>query len=164
MTKTDDLVLESRRTFAAYLDSFFSFDWENETYRLVNSYVALPWRRCDVCGNYPIKYVSVIRSSNGRELHVGKNCIDRLTNRKTSGWFIKFWIKLDNLARNRKYIDNLDSLLTDFRTRKLEFQITREDAEKLQKMLARMSRGINPMRKQQQLADLYIKKFLKQKN
>jgi hypothetical protein len=162
LTKTDDLQLEFRRTFASYLDGFFPFEYEDKTYRLVNSYIASPWRRCDVCGNSPIKYVSVIRGSDGRELHVGKICIDSLTNRKASDWFRSFWMKLDNVIRNRKYIDGLDSLLTAFRNRELEFQITREDAQKLQKTLARMSRGINPTRKQQQLADLYIKKLLKQ--
>jgi len=161
LTKTDDLQLEFRRTFASYLEGFLPFEYENKTYRLINSYIASPWRRCDVCGNYPIKYVSVIRSSDGRELHVGNKCLDQMTNREASKWLRRFWTKLDNVTRNRKYIDGLNSLLTAFRNREFEFQITREDAEKLQKTLARMSRGLNPTRKQQQLADLYMKKMLK---
>jgi hypothetical protein len=81
LAKTDDVLLELRRAFAAYLKSFFPFQYENKTYRLVNIFVASPWMSCDVCGNHPIIEVSVIRSSDGQNLHVGNDCIDRITNR-----------------------------------------------------------------------------------
>jgi hypothetical protein len=158
LTKTDDLQLEFRRTFASYLASFLPFEYENKTYRLINSYIALPWRRCDVCGNYPIKYVSVIRSSDGRELHVGRNCIDSLTSRKASDWFKKFWIKLDNLARNRKYIDGLDSILTAYRNSELPFEILEKDLAQLQTTFRRICNGLNPNRNQEKLAERYIRK------
>ena len=126
MTKTDDISIEFSRTFAANLKSFFPFEYENKTYRLVNNYVASPWTRCDVCGNHPIKNVSVIRSNDGRELRVGNRCIDRLTNRKASEWFRKFRTKRENVIRNRKYIDGLDSILTAYRNGEFSIPNTRE--------------------------------------
>jgi hypothetical protein len=156
LTKTDDLLLELRRAFAAYLKSFFPFEYENKTYRLVNNYVASPWTRCDICGNHPIKNVSVIRSSDGQKLRVGNNCIDRLTSRKVSEWFKKLGAKRENVSRNRKYIDALDSILTACSKSELAFQIPENDIERLQKAFRRMCNGLNPTRKQEQLAKCYI--------
>ena len=125
MTKTDDVSIELSRTFAANLKSFFPFEFENKTYRLVNNYVASPWTRCDACGNHPIKNISVIRNNDGRELRVGNRCIDRLTNRKASEWFRKFRTKHENVIRNRKYIDALDSILTTYRSSELPLKYPR---------------------------------------
>jgi len=161
LTKTDDLLLELRRAFAAYLKSFFPFEYENKTYRLVNNYVAAPWTRCDVCGNHPIKNVSVIRSSDGQKLRVGNKCIDRLTNRKVSGWFRKFRTKRENVIRHRRYIDGLASILTAHRNRKLPFQISENDIDRLQKAFRRMCNGFNPTRKQKQIAECYISRKAK---
>jgi len=159
MTRADALLLESRRTFASYIDGFFPFEWEKKTYRLVNNYVASPWTKCDVCGTSPIKYVSVIRSEDGRRLLVGQQCIDRLTNRQASAWFKKFWMKLGNFTRNRKYIDALDSILAAHSKGELEFQIAEREIGKLQRALERMSRGLNPTREQEQLAKRYAERI-----
>jgi len=161
LTKTDDLLLELRRAFAAYLKSFFPFEYENKTYRLVNNYVAAPWTRCDVCGNHPIKNVSVIRSSDGQKLRVGNKCIDRLTNRKVSGWFRKFRTKRENVIGNRRYIDGLASILTAYRKSELLFQIPENDIARLQKAFRRMCNGFNPTRKQKQLTECYISRKAK---
>ena len=158
MTKTDDISIELSQTFAANLESFFPFEYENKTYRIVNNYVASPWTRCDVCGNHPIKNVSVIRSSDGRELHVGNKCIDRLTNRKASEWFRKFRTKRENVIRNRRYIDGLDSILTAYRNSELPFQIPEQDLSRLQITFRRICNGLNPTRNQEQLAERYIRK------
>jgi protein-arginine kinase activator protein McsA len=40
--------------------------------------------KCDVCGNYPIFNVSVIRSEKGDRLNVCNDCIDQITNRTVS--------------------------------------------------------------------------------
>jgi hypothetical protein len=156
LTKTDDVLLELRRASAAYLKSFFPFEYENKTYRLVNNYVASPWTRCDVCGNHPIKNVLVIRSNDGQKLRVGNNCIDRLTNRKVSEWFRKFRTKRENVIRNRRYIDGLSSILTAYRNSELPFQIPENDIARLQKAFRRMRNGFNPTRKQEKLAECYI--------
>jgi hypothetical protein len=116
----------------------------------------LPWRRCDVCGNYPIKYVSVIRSSDGQELHMGNKCIDQITNPKASEWFKKYRTKRENVTRNRKHIDGLDSILTAYRNSELSFQIPKNDVEKLRKALERMCNGVSLTRRQEQLAECYI--------
>ena len=156
MTKTDDISIELSRTFAANLKSFFPFEYENKTYRLVNNYVASPWTRCDVCMNYPIKEVSVIRSNDGQRLRVGNECIDRLTNRKVSEWFRKFRTKRQNVIRNRRYIDGLDSILSAHKSSELQVQVSENDIERLQKAFRRMCNGFNPTRKQEQLAECYI--------
>jgi hypothetical protein len=156
LTKTDDGLLELNRAFDAYVNGFFSFEYDNKTYRLVNSYVASPWARCDVCGNHPIKEVSVLKSSDGEELRVGNGCIDRLTNRKVSEWFRKFRTKRENLIRNRKYIDGLASILTAYTNSELAFRITENDMERLRKAFERMRHGFNPTRKQEHLAECYV--------
>ena len=110
-----------------------------------------------MCENHPIKYVSVIRSRDGPRLRVGNVCIDRLTNRKVSEWFRKFRTKRENVTRNRRYIDGLASILTAYRNSELAFQIPEKDLAKLQGAFRRMRNGLNPTRKQEQLAQNYIK-------
>jgi hypothetical protein len=156
LTKADDVLLELRRAFDAYFKSFFPFEYENKTYRLVNSYVASPWTRCDICGNHPIKYVSVIRSRDGRDLRVGNKCIDCLTKRQVSGWFRKFRAKRENVMSNRRYIDGIASILTAYRNSELAFQIPESDMVKLQNAFRRMRSGFNLTGKQKQLAECYI--------
>jgi hypothetical protein len=157
LTKTDDLLLGLNRVFDAYVASFFPFEYENKTYRLVKSYVASPWTRCDVCRNYPIKNVAIIRNSDGQELHVGDNCIDRLTNRKTSKWVKKFRTKRKNIMRNRKYINGLASLLIAYKKSELSVQISEKEIERLQKALERVCNGFNLTRKQLQLVECYLR-------
>jgi hypothetical protein len=158
LTETDDVSNELSRTFGAYLKSFFPFEYENKTYCLVDIYVASPLTRCDVCGNSPIKYVSIIRLSDGPRLRVGNECIDRLTNRKVSEWFRNFITKRENVIRNRKYIDCLASILTAYRSSELVFQMPENDVEKLQEAFNGMCNGVNPTREQEQLAEHYISK------
>jgi hypothetical protein len=135
VTKTDDILLELTKAFVAFLKSFFPFGYEGKTYRLENNYVASPWRRCDVCRNYPIKYVSVHRSNDGKELHVGNKCLDQITNRKASEWFKKYRTKRENVTRNRKYIDGLDSILTAHNNGELSLQTPENDVKRLRKAL-----------------------------
>ena len=156
MTKTDDVLFELKMAFVAFLNSFFPFEYENKTYRLVNNYVASPWIRCDVCRNYPTKDVSVIRGCNGQELHVGNKCIDQITNRRVSEWFKKFKTKRDNVTKNRKFIDGVTSILTANKNNELPVEIPENDVEKLQKALDRMCNGFNLTRKQEGLAECYI--------
>ena len=157
MTKTDDVLLELKMAFVAFLNSFFPFEYENKTYRLVNNYVASPWIRCDICRNYPIQDVSVIRSNDGQEMRLGNKCIDLITNRNVSEWFREFKIKRDNVTLNRRYIDGLASILAAYGRSERAFQIPENDIEKLQKALELMCNGFNPTREQEQLAECYIK-------
>jgi len=102
LTKTDDILLELNRTFDAYLESIFPLQYENRTYRLVNNFVAAHYMRCDVCGNHPRVEVSMIRSNDGRQLRVGNDCIDRITNRRVSKWVNDYRRKRQNIINNRE--------------------------------------------------------------
>ena len=145
MAKTDDVLLELGMAFDAYLKSFSPFEYENKTYSVVNYYVASPWTRCDVYENHPIKYVSVIRSRDGPRLRVGNVCIDRLTNQKVSEWFRKFRTKRENVTRNRRYIDSLDSILTAYRNSELEFQIPEKDLASCKEHSGEFATGSTPL-------------------
>ena len=158
LTKTDDVLLALSRTFAAYLQSVFPFQYENKVYRLINNYVALPYSRCDVCGNHPIIEVSVIRSEDGQQLRVGNYCIDRITNRRVSRWFKNYRRKRENVIRNRKYIDGLSLILDAYRRNELAFQITDCDVEKLSIVLEKMVNGLNPNRREEQIAECHIRR------
>jgi len=126
MRKTDDLLIELNRAFDSYVKSFFPFEYQNKTYRLVDIYVASPWARCDVCGNHPIKEVSVIGSSDGRQLRVGNDCIDRITNRRLSEWFNDYRRNLQNIINNRKYIDGLSSIIEAYERMNFHFKCQME--------------------------------------
>jgi hypothetical protein len=156
LTKTDEVLVELTMAFVAFLKSFFPFEYDNKTYRLVNNYVASPWIRCDVCGNYPIQDVSVIRSSDGKELRIGNKCIDQITGRGVSEWFKQFKTNRENVMANRKYIDQLSLILDAHDRNRLSFQITDGDVETLRAMLDQMCNGLNLTTGQEQIAECYI--------
>lgn len=105
MTQTDDILLELNREVAKYVKGVHPFNYQNKTYHLIDNYVAMPYMRCDVCGDYPIYEVSVIESEDGKTHRVGNDCIDRLTGQKVSEWFKNFRRKRENAMANRKAID-----------------------------------------------------------
>jgi hypothetical protein len=102
--------------------------------------------------------VSVIRSEDGHRLRVGNDCIDSITNRRVSRWFKNCRRKRVNVIRNRKYIDELSLILKAYRRSELAFQITDCDVEKLSMVLERMINGLNPDRREEQMAECYIRK------
>jgi hypothetical protein len=158
LTKTDDVLLELNKKFAAYIKSIFPFQYKGKVYQLINNYVASPYMRCQICGNYPIIEVSVIESEGYRQLHVGNDCIDHLTNREVSRWFKNYRKKRANVIRNRKYIDELSLILTASQRNELAFQIRASDFETLRLMLEKMVNGFNPGRIEEQIAECYIRK------
>lgn len=105
MTKTDDILLELNRTVAMYIMGVRPFQYKKKTYRLIDNYVAVPYMKCDVCGNYPTYEVSVIESEDGKTLRVGNDCIDRLTGQSVSEWFRSFRRKRESAMANRQNID-----------------------------------------------------------
>jgi hypothetical protein len=157
LTKADDVLQELNRRFAAYIKSIFPFQYEGKVYQLINNYVASPQMKCQVCGNYPIIEVSVIESEDYRQLRVGNDCIDRLTNRKISRWFKNYRRKRENVMRNRKYIDKLSLVLTASQRNELAVQIRDCDFEILRLMFEKMVNGLNPNRKEEQIAECYIR-------
>ncbi|MBN1244999.1 hypothetical protein JXA31_05350 [Candidatus Bathyarchaeota archaeon] len=159
MTKADDVLLELNRKFAAYMKSVFPFQYEGKVYQLINNYVASPHMRCDVCGNYPLIEVSIIRSEDCQQLHVGNNCIDRLTNRQVSRWFKNYRKKRENVIRNRKYIDGLSLILNASRRNEPAFQINDSDIKKLSLVLEKMVNGLNPDRREEQIAECYMRRI-----
>ena len=156
MTKADDVLQDLNRRFAAYIKSIFPFQYEGKVYQLINNYVASPQMKCQVCGNYPISEVSVIESEDYRQLRVGNDCIDHLTNRKVSRWFKNYRKKRENVMRNRKYIDEV-SLLTASQKDELALQIRECDFEILRLMFEKMVNGVNPNIKEEQIAECYIR-------
>jgi hypothetical protein len=89
---------------------------------------------------------------------VGNDCIDRLTNRKVSRWFKNYRKKRENVIRNRKYIDGLSLILNAFRRNEPAFQITDSDIKKLSLVLEKMVNGLNPDRREEQIAECYIRR------
>ena len=158
MTKADDVLLQLSRTFDAYMTSIFPFQYEGQVYRLIDNYVASPQRRCQVCGIFPIIEVSVIRTESGQQLRVGNNCIDRLTNRQVSRWFRNYRKKRENVIKNRKYIDDLSLILTTSQRNDPASQIRDCDFETLRSMLEKMVNGFIPSRREEQIAECYIRR------
>ena len=112
MTKTDDILLTLNRTVAMYIIGVRPFQYKRKRYCLIDNYVAVPYRKCDVCGNYPIYEVSVIESEDGHTLHLGNDCIDRLTGKSVSEWFRSFRRKRESAMANRENIDQQSLILS----------------------------------------------------
>jgi hypothetical protein len=157
LAKTDDVLLALSRTIPEFIRSVGFFQYEGKTYRLVDNFASVQHMKCSVCGNCPIFDVSVIRSENGDRLNVCNNCIDRITDQNVSIWFKSYRKKRENIIENRKYIDELLSILTAYERDELSFRISIEDVEKLRKTFVQMCNGLNPRTEQKQLAECYIR-------
>ena len=144
------------RTIPEYVRGVGSFQYKGKTYLLVNNFVSSLYMKCDVCGNYPIIDVSVIRNEEGGRLNACYNCIDRITNQNVSIWFKTFRKKRKNIMENREYIDGLSLILAAYERSELSFKIPSEDVEKLRKMYAQMCNFLNSGTKQKQLADVML--------
>jgi hypothetical protein len=149
-------LLALSRTIPEYVRGVGSFQYKGKTYLLDNNFVSSHYMKCDVCGNYPIIDVSVIRNEDGGRLNACYNCIDRITNQNVSIWFKNYRKKRENIMENRKYIDGLSSILAAYERNGLSFKISSEDVEKLRKMYVQMCNCLNPRTKQKQLAECYI--------
>lgn len=156
MTKTDDILLELSRAFNVYVESVPPFELKNETFRLVGHYVASPWIRCDLCGNYPVMKVSVVRGSDGHELRVDNECIEPVTARKVSEWFEEYRAKRKAIIGNRRYIDCLASLLPSYDSGELSFPVSETDLAGLRDAFKVMSLGFSLTGKQEQLVERYV--------
>ena len=156
MTKTDDVLLALSRTIPEYIRGVGFFQYKGKKYLLDNNFVSSHYMKCDVCCNYPIIDVSVIRNENGGKLNVCDGCIDRITNQNVSRWFKTFRKKRENIMENREYIDGLSLILAAYERKELPFKISSEDFEKLRKTHVQMCNGSNPRTKQKQLAECYI--------
>jgi hypothetical protein len=144
------------RTISEYISGVGSFQYEGKTYRLDDNFVPSHSMKCNVCGNYQISDVSVIRNEDDGRLNVCYSCIDRITNQNVSRWFKTYRKKRENIMENRKHIDGLSSILTAYEHKELPFQISSEDVKKLHKTYVQMCNGLNSTTKQKQLAEHYI--------
>jgi hypothetical protein len=154
MSKTDDVLLELNREVAVYLSCIPPFRYENKVYRLIDNYVAVPHMRCAVCGEFPLFEVSVVESDDGgTRLHLGDSCIDSLTGRSVSDWFMSFRRKRDCVLANRKYVDLLSQLLDDNDKKELPYELTKEDTRKIGNILEQIYSGQNPSSSQMDVAD-----------
>ena len=107
LTKTDDILLVLNRTVAKYIMEVSPFQYLNKTCRLIDNYVAVPYMKCDVCGNYLTYEVSVIESENGKTLRLGNDCIDRLTGQSVSERFRSFRRECESAMANRENVDQI---------------------------------------------------------
>lgn len=155
MTKTDDVLQELCKTFDAYIRGVFAFKYNNKFYRLIDNYIAQPYMRCDVCGNYPLFEVSIIESDGGKRLCLGSNCIDYMTGRPVSEWFKSYRKKRASVIENRKYIDQLTLMLETHYKNELSFQIADGDVEKISVILVQMCNGLALTTKEEQILECY---------
>jgi len=153
---TDDVLLDLNRAAADYLRHIHPFKYANKMYRLVDNYVATPFMKCDICGNYPELEISIIESNGDRTLHVGNSCIDNLTGQNFSERMKNFRKKRENIMSNRKRIEQLTSILAAHDKRDSSVKITDDDAKKIRTILKQLVTAENLTVQQQQTADTYL--------
>jgi hypothetical protein len=98
----------------------------------------------------------VIRSDDGEEMHVCKECIDLITNRKVSEWFEEYETKRDNVTSNRRYINGIASILAAHDRNHLVSNMSENDVNRLKNTLEHMCNGFNATGPQEQLSECYI--------
>jgi hypothetical protein len=156
LTKIDDVLLELSRTVAAHYKHVPSFQYNKETYHLIDNYTEVPYTNCAVCGEYPIFEVSVISSDHGKTIRIDNKCIDRLTGQNLSEWSRNNRQKRQNIIANRKYINKFSSIIESQNSSNPSLQLPKEDVEKLKVILEQLYKGLNLTTTQQQIADFYI--------
>jgi hypothetical protein len=148
------------RTIPKCIKSVGSFQYNGKTYCLIDNFASAQHMKCDVCGNYPIFDVSVIRSEKGDGLNVCNDCIDQITSRTVSSWFKAYRKKRENILEDRMYIDGVSSILAAYERNELPFQISSEGVMILRETFVQMCNGLDPRTKDKQLAKYYINYIL----
>ena len=156
LTKTDDVLLTLSRTIPKCIEGIGSFQYKSKKYHFNDNFASAQHMKCDVCGNYPIIDVSVIRNEKGDGLNLCNDCIDQITSKTVSSWFKEYRRNRQNILDNRKYIDGLSLILAAYERDKLPFKISREEVKLLRNMFVQMSSGLDLRTKDKQLAEFYI--------
>jgi len=160
LTKTDDVLLALSRTIPKCIERVGSFQYKGKTYRFNDNFASAQHMKCDVCGNYPIIDVSVIRNEKGDGLNLCNDCIDQITSKTVSSWFKEYRKNRQNILDNRKYIDGLSLILDAYERDKLPFNIPSEEVKLLRNMFVQMSNGLDLRTRDKQLAEFYINQNL----
>jgi hypothetical protein len=160
LTKTDDVLLTLSRTIPKCIERVGSFQYKGKTYHFNDNFASAQHMKCDVCGNYPLIDVSVIRNEKGDGLNLCNDCIDQITSKTVSSWFKEYRKNRQNILDNRKYIDGLSSILAAYERDKLPFKIQSEEVKLLRNMFVQMSSGLDLRTKDTQLAEFYINQNL----
>lgn len=163
LTKTDDVLLTLSRTIPKCIEGVGSFQYKSKTYRFIDNFASAQHMKCDVCGNYPIVDVSVIRNEKSEGLNLCNDCIDQITSKTVSSWFKENRKSRQNILENRIYIDGVSSILAAYDRDKLQFEISSEGVMMLQKMFIQMCNGSDLRTKDKQLAEFYINQNLESK-
>ena len=154
---------ELENSIPEYIKSVGAFQWENETFELVGHYLSPIYEKCQVCGHYPIREVFLIQNTKTKEkFKVGNRCIDKITNRKISKWFRDYYKRQKTIIKNKKWINAVSGILQGYERDELPISISEKGIERLQKMLARMCRGLNPTESQKRLVAYYVNKILEE--
>jgi len=156
LTKIDDVLLELNRSVTTYMKNIPIFQYNNESYRLIDNYFASPYVRCDVCGCYPVTEVSVLEGSDGRKLRLCNQCIDILAGQRISESFNVFRAKRQNILFNRKLIDQLSLMLDNNINADTKLQLKKSEFKELQKILKHLCDGQDLNSSQMQLLDNYL--------
>ena len=156
MTKIDDVLLELNRSVTTYMKSIPIFQYNNDSYRLIDNYSASPYVRCDVCGCYPVTEVSVLEGSDSRKLRLCNQCMDILAGQSISECFNVFRAKRQNILFNRKLIDRLSLLIDNNIHADTKSQLKKSEFKELQKILKYLCDGQSLNSSQIQLLDNYL--------
>jgi hypothetical protein len=159
VTKSDDLLSELEDSMSDYIKSVGAFQFENAEYTLVGHYRADDYLTCEICGHERIVDIYMIKDSAGKNWNVGNVCIDKLTNQNIKDWFANWKRKKDGIEKNRYWIDKVSAILELYKDEELPFYISKMGVDRLEKMLARMSNGLDPLEATGKLANYYIRKL-----
>jgi hypothetical protein len=164
LARIDDVLLELNKTVAVYTRNVAPIQYNNETYRLIDNYIEVPYTECSVCGDYPIFEVSVFESDKGKTLRIDNKCTDSMTGQNVSQWFRDFRKKRQNIIANRKYIEQLSLMLEAHNRSSSALQITDSDVKQLSIILEQLYEGLNLTTAQQQIADRYVQSKVQLEN
>ncbi len=159
ISKTDEVLSELDASIPEYIKAVGEFQYEGESYRLVDHYRSEVFLNCQVCGHERIKDIYVVADSSGKTSKVGNVCIDKISNQKIHEWFTSYKQKRDNIEKNRELIDSVDGIIVKYDYHCLPIKISKMGISRLRKMLDRMCHGIEPLEKTTDLARYYIRKM-----
>ena len=155
-SETDVRLKELDDEVPQYIKDIGSFQYENNTYTLVNHYRSEVYLSCQICAHERIIDVYVIKDQSGKLWNVGNVCIEQISNHKIGEWFKSYSLKRNNIENNRELLDFASDFIGQYDWHG-KFPIKHSNLERVRTALERMRDGKNPTDTQISLIRYYIR-------
>lgn len=159
MGRYEEALKELENSIPSYIKKVGRYQYENDSFTLIDHYDSEVFLSCEICGKEKIKEIFVIENTKGRQFNVGNVCITNITSPRIKKWFIDYKKRQHNIKKNSDTINNLHFILKSCKNNEIPVFISTQGIHKLQTMFRRLYEGKDCLPKQASLYNFYVRRI-----